>query len=39
VEEFNFDKLSEMEVRKQFQIELSKGLAALENLHESKNKK
>jgi hypothetical protein len=35
VGKFNFKKLSEMEVRKQFQIELSNRFAALENLNDS----
>jgi hypothetical protein len=35
VERFNLKKLSEMEVRKQFQMELSNRFAALENLNDS----
>jgi hypothetical protein len=34
---FNLRKLNEMEVRKQFQIELSNRFAALENLNESED--
>jgi hypothetical protein len=37
VERFNLKKLSEMEVRKQFQIELSNRFSALENLNDSKD--
>ena len=37
VERFNLKKLSEMGVRKQFQIELSNRLAALENLNNSED--
>jgi hypothetical protein len=37
VERFNLKKLSEMEVRKQFQMELSNRFAALENLNDSED--
>jgi hypothetical protein len=37
VERFNLKKLSEIQVRKQFQIELSKRFAALENLNDSED--
>ena len=37
MERFNLKQLSEMEVRKQFQIELSNRFAALENLNDSKD--
>ena len=37
VEKFNFRNLSEMEVRNQYQIKISKRFAALENLNDSKN--
>jgi hypothetical protein len=37
VERFNLRKLTEMEVRKQYQIKISNGLAALENLNDSEN--
>ena len=34
---FNLRKLNELEVRKQYQIEISNRSAALENLNDSKN--
>ena len=34
---FNLRKLNELEVRKQYQIEITKRFAALENLNDSKN--
>jgi hypothetical protein len=37
VEKFNLKILSEMKVRKQFQIELSNRFAALENLNDSED--
>ena len=37
VARFNFRKLSEMEVRKQYQIKLSNRFAALENLSDSED--
>jgi ribulose bisphosphate carboxylase small subunit len=37
VERFKFRKLNELEVRKQYQTEISKGFAALENLSDSEN--
>jgi hypothetical protein len=37
VERFNLKQLSEMEVRKQFQTELSNRLPALENLNDSED--
>jgi len=37
VERFNFRKLIELEVRKQYQIKFSKRFAALENLNDSKD--
>jgi hypothetical protein len=37
MERFNLKSLSEMEVRKQFQIEISNGFEALENLNESED--
>jgi hypothetical protein len=37
VEIFNLRKLSELEVRKQYQIEISKSFAALENLSYNEN--
>jgi hypothetical protein len=37
VKGFNLKKLSEMEVRKQFQIELSNTCAVLENLNDSED--
>jgi hypothetical protein len=37
VERFNLKKLSEMEVRKQFQIEISNRFEALENLNDSED--
>ena len=37
VERFNLKKLSEMEVRKQIQIEISNRFAALENLNDSED--
>jgi hypothetical protein len=37
VERFNLKKLSEIEVRKQFMIEVSNRFEALENLHDSEN--
>ena len=37
MEGFNLKKISEMEVRKQFQIEISNGFEALENLIDSKD--
>jgi predicted 3-demethylubiquinone-9 3-methyltransferase (glyoxalase superfamily) len=37
VEMFNLKRLSEMEVRKQFQIEISNGFSALENLNDSED--
>jgi hypothetical protein len=37
VERFNLNKLSEMEVRKQFQIEISNRFKALENLNDSED--
>jgi hypothetical protein len=33
VEKFNLRKMSELELRKQYQIKISKRFAALENLH------
>jgi hypothetical protein len=36
VERFNLKKLSALEVRKQYQIKISKRFAALENLNDSK---
>ena len=39
VEGFNLGKLSELEVRKQFQSKISNRLAALENLNDSKDTK
>jgi hypothetical protein len=37
VERFKFRKLNELEVRKHYQIKISKGSAALENLSDSEN--
>jgi hypothetical protein len=37
VEGFNLRKLSELEVRKQFQIKISNRLAALQNLNDSED--
>jgi len=37
VEIFNFKKLNELEVRKQYQIKISNRLAALENLNYSED--
>ena len=37
VDRFNLKKLSETEVRREFQIELSKRFAALENLNDSED--
>jgi hypothetical protein len=37
VERFNLKKLSEMEVKKEFQIKLSNRFAALENLNNSED--
>jgi hypothetical protein len=37
VERFNIGKLSEVEVRKQYQIKVSNRLAALNNLNDSKD--
>jgi hypothetical protein len=37
VEIFNFRKLTEMEIRKEHQIEISNRFAATENVHNSKN--
>jgi hypothetical protein len=37
VERFNLKRLSEMAVRKQFQIEISKRFEALENLNDSED--
>ena len=37
VERFNLRKLSELEVRKQYQIKMPNRFAALENLNESKD--
>jgi hypothetical protein len=37
VERFNLKKLSELEVRKQYQIKISKSYPALENLSDSQN--
>jgi len=37
VERFNFRKLNELEVRKQYQIKISNRLAALENLNYSED--
>jgi bifunctional DNA-binding transcriptional regulator/antitoxin component of YhaV-PrlF toxin-antitoxin module len=37
VERFNLKKLSEMEVRRQFQIEISNRFEALENLNDSED--
>jgi hypothetical protein len=37
VERFNLRKLSEVEVRKQYQIKVSNRSAALNNLHDSKD--
>jgi bifunctional DNA-binding transcriptional regulator/antitoxin component of YhaV-PrlF toxin-antitoxin module len=37
VERFNLKKFSEMEVRKQFKIEISNRFEALENLNDSKD--
>jgi hypothetical protein len=37
VERFNLRKLNELEVRKQYQIKISKRSAALENFNDSKN--
>ena len=36
-ERFNLRKLKELEVRKQYQIEISNRFAALKNLHDSKD--
>jgi len=36
-ERFNLRKLNELEVRKEYQIEISKKFAALENLNDSKD--
>jgi glycine betaine/choline ABC-type transport system substrate-binding protein len=37
VEKFNFRKLSELEFMKQYQIKISNGFAALENLRDSED--
>ena len=37
MERFNVKKLSEFEVRKQYQVKISKRSAALENLNDSQN--
>ena len=37
-ERFNLRKLNELEIRKQYQIEISKMFAALENLNNGKDK-
>jgi hypothetical protein len=37
VEKFNFRKLNELEVRKQCEFKISNGVAALENLSDSKD--
>jgi len=37
MERFNFRKLSELEVKKQYQIKISNRFAALENLNESED--
>jgi hypothetical protein len=37
VARFNLRKINELEVRKQYQIEISNRSAALENLNDSKN--
>jgi hypothetical protein len=37
VEKFNFRMLSELEVRKQYQIEISDSFAALANINDSKD--
>jgi hypothetical protein len=37
VERFNLRKLSELEVRKQYQVEITKRFAVLENLNDSKD--
>ena len=36
-EKYNFRKLNELEVRKQYQIEISNRFAALKNLHDSED--
>jgi len=37
VEQFNFRRLSELEVRKQYQIKISNRFAALENLNDTED--
>jgi hypothetical protein len=37
VERFNFRKLSDLDFRKKYQIKISKGFAALENLNDSED--
>jgi len=37
VERFNLRKLSELEVRKQYQIEITNNFAALENLNDNED--
>ena len=37
MERFNLRKLSELEVRKQYQIKISKRFATMENLNDSKD--